>query len=154
MKIMDATAVIAFLSEMKCPEGLVKLSDNHEILIPKGVADEIKKPPGREMLLNLHRRKIVKIVNVDQSKLSHMTKKYPQLHKGECEAVLLAQLHEKVEEMCVVSDDSKARKIFHNLNFKWTEQLLTIMKSNGILDEHTYNIKKQRLQNSPFYGRR
>ena len=56
MKIFDATAVIAFLSEMQCPEGLAKLSNNYEILIPKGVADEIKKPSGKKMLLDLVKR--------------------------------------------------------------------------------------------------
>lgn len=154
MKIFDATAVIAFLSEMQCPEGLVKLSSNHKILIPKGVADEIKKPPGKEMLLDLHKQGVVKIVIVDQSMVSQMSKEYPQLHRGECEAVLLAQSQAGRKAACVVSDDSKARKIFHTLDFKWTEELLEIMRKRGMLDEHTYNIKNDRLQNSTFYCRR
>lgn len=154
MKIFDATAVIAFLSEMQCPEGLVKLSNSHEILIPKGVADEIKRPPGKEMLLDLYRQGVVKIVIVDQPRVSQMSKEYPQLHRGECEAVLLAQSQVDRKTACVVSDDSKARKVFHTLDFKWTEELLAIMRKRGMLDEHTYNIKNNRLQKSPFYCRR
>ena len=35
MKIFDATTVIAFLSEMDCPEGIVLLSKHHKIIIPE-----------------------------------------------------------------------------------------------------------------------
>ena len=41
MKIFDATAIIAFLSEMECPEGLELLSEHYKLIIPQGVADEI-----------------------------------------------------------------------------------------------------------------
>lgn len=154
MKILDATAVIAFLSEMQCPEGLIKLSNSCEILIPRGVADEIRKPPGKMMLRDLYDRGVVKIVIVDQVMASQMSKEYPQLHRGECEAVLLAQLHADRKKTYVVSDDSKARKIFHTLEFKWTEELLATMRKKGILDERTYNIKNSKLQNSTFYCRK
>ena len=32
------------------PEGLVKLSKHYKIVIPRGVADEITKSPGKERL--------------------------------------------------------------------------------------------------------
>lgn len=154
MKILDATAVIAFLSEMQCPDGLIKLSHSCEILIPKGVADEIRRPPGKRMLRDLHDQGVVKIVIVDQAMVSQMSKEYPQLHRGECEAVLLAQLQADGKKACVVSDDSKARKVFYTLEFKWTEELLDIMRKKGMLDERTYNLKNSRLQNSAFYCRK
>ena len=53
MKIFDATAVIALLNEMDYPEGMVKLSKHYKVIIPKGVAGEIKKSPGRERLYDL-----------------------------------------------------------------------------------------------------
>lgn len=154
MKIFDATTVIAFLSEMRCPEGLVKLSNRYKILIPQGVADEITKSPGKEMLQRLDKQGVVNIKKVDPEKISLMSKEYPQLHRGECEAVLLAQSCKGIKKVCIVSDDSKARKIFSTLNFKWTEELLTVMKREGVFDIDTYNIKKLKLKNSPFYNRK
>lgn len=154
MKIFDTTAVIAFLSEMRCPEGLVSISNNYKILIPKGVADEIKKPPGKEVLLDLIKRGVVKIAVVDQSRVSQMLNEHPQLHRGECEAVLLARSQVDRKKVCVISDDSKARKTFHTLDFKWTEELLAIMRRKGMLDERTYNLKNDRLQKSAFYCRK
>lgn len=152
MKILDATTIIAFLSDMKCPDGFTKLSTSHEIIIPKGVADEIKKQPGRDMLRELTIQGTVKIVTVDQSKVSQITREYPQLHRGECEAIVFAQSQEFQSKVCLVSDDSKARKLFYRLHFKWTEELLDIMKRSGMLDAHTYALKRQRLQNSAFYS--
>lgn len=139
---------------MQCPEALTKLANDCDILIPRGVADEIIRSPGKEMLQDLHRQGTVKIVEVDQTRVSQISKEYPQLHRGECEAVLLAQSSKSVEKTYVVSDDSKARKIFCMLDFKWTSELLIYMKENRILDEITYNAKNQILQKSPFYWKR
>ena len=106
------------------------------------------------MLQELIRQGTVKIVTVDQSKISQITREFPQLHRGECEAILFVQSQKFQSKVCLVSDDSKARKLFRMLNFKWTEELLDIMKRNGILDEHTHATKRQRLQNSAFYSRK
>ena len=46
MKIFDATTVIAFLSEMDCPEGIVLLS-KHQVL------DQIRSLDGQKMSRNL-----------------------------------------------------------------------------------------------------
>ena len=68
MKIFDATTVIAFLSEMDCPEGITMLSKHYKIIIPEGVASEVRKPPGKERLKDLVKQKAVEIVKIDQSK--------------------------------------------------------------------------------------
>lgn len=153
MKIFDATAVIAFLVEMKCADSLEALSKHYEIIIPEGVADEIKKSPGKEILQNLEKHKVVKIVKVDQQIATQITNGHPQLHQGECEAIACAQTYRGEKKVCIVSDDSKARKIFQKLNFKWTERLLDIMKEKGIIDSEKYASKINLLQNSPFYSR-
>lgn len=152
MKILDATAVIAFLSEMKCPEAIIELSKRTKIIVPEGVAHEIVRPPGKETLLDLAKRGIVEIVKVDQATVCRILDEYPQLHRGECEAIALVQEH--VGERHVVSDDSRARKIFQTLNFMWTEELLDTMRKAGTISEDIYKIKHQRLQNSAFYSRR
>jgi predicted nucleic acid-binding protein len=153
MKIFDATVVIAFLSEMRCPDGLEALSKHYEIIIPAEVAAEITRSPGKEMLENLAKRKVVKIVEVDQQITSQVMRESPQLHQGECEAIAYAQTYSGEKKVCIVSDDSKARKIFQKLNFKWTERLLDIMKEKGIIDPVEHASKMKLLQNSPFYSR-
>ncbi len=152
MKILDATAVIAFLSEMRCPEGIIELSKKTRIIVPEGVAREIVRPPGREVLLDLAKRGIVEIVKVDQAGVCQISDEYPQLHRGECEVISFVQKH--TGDLHVVSDDSKARKIFQTLNFMWTEELLDAMRKAGTISEDNYKIKRQRLQNSAFYSRR
>lgn len=152
MKILDATTVIAFLSEMKFPEGLDKLSKYCKIVIPEAVANEITKCPGKQMLSDLVKQDIVEIVVVDQEKVSKELREYPQIHKGECEAVILAQSYGK-ENTYVVSDDKKARSIFqHICNFKWTKELLAMMKDMEIIDDCTYSNKIKTLKESPFYS--
>jgi predicted nucleic acid-binding protein len=153
MKIFDATAVIAFLVEMKCADSLEALAKHYEIIIPEGVAGEITKSPGKETLHDLAKHKVVNIVKVDQQRTNQIMSGHPQLHKGECEAISYAQTYRGEKKVCIVSDDSKARKIFQKLNFKWTERLLDIMKEKGIIDSEKHASKIRLLQNSPFYSR-
>ncbi|CAE6492520.1 hypothetical protein [Candidatus Nitrosotenuis uzonensis] len=58
MKIFDATAIIAFLSEMECPDSLVELAKHYELIVPEGVATEIRKEPGKGHLRNLSRHAV------------------------------------------------------------------------------------------------
>jgi len=154
MKIFDATAIIAFLKDMDYPEGITKLSEHYEIVIPESVVDEIKKSPGKERLRDLVKKKAVKIVKVDQPEVDQMLKNHPQLHRGECGAIALMQAYPDKDNACIVSDDSKARKNFQTLHFKWTERLLDIMKERGMIDDETYASKSTKLQDSAFYSRR
>lgn len=153
MKIFDATTVIAFLSDMEYPEGITALSKYHEIIIPDGVAGEVKKSPGKEMLQDLVGRKVIKIVKVDPLKVERILNEHPQLHKGECEAISFMETYSRGRENCIVSDDLQARKIFPMFNFKWTENLLDIMRETGIIDDETHASKSNMLRNSAFFSR-
>lgn len=153
MKIFDATAVIAFLSEMQCPDSLQELSKYYQLLIPHGVYAEIQKPPGKQMLEMLIKKQTIQIVEVDQNKATQLQKLYPQLGRGECEAIVLAMSSNDPSNTCILSDDSKARKIFQSINFSWTEQLLDIMKTKNMIKSEMYQIKLKRLQKSHFYSR-
>lgn len=153
MKILDATAVIAFLSELLCPEILEELSKYYKLMIPEGVFAEIKKPPGKEMLNTLVKKRTIQIVKVDQNKAAQLLKEHPQLHLGECEAIAFAMSHNSTSKIYILSDDSKARKIFQNFSFSWTEQLFDIMKGKGMIKSEVYDVKMKQLQNSPFYSR-
>lgn len=152
MKIFDATAIIAFLSEMECPEGLELLSEHYKLIIPQGVADEITKEPGKTRLAKLKEKKVVSVVRVDEDLATKIQKSHPQLHSGECEAIAYALSTD--HNNCIVSDDGKARNFFQKLNFKWTEKLLEIMKEKAIIDDATFNSKKEKLEKSSFYSRR
>lgn len=138
MKIFDATTIIAFLSEMDCPEGIITLSKHHKIIIPEAVAGEIKKSPGKERLRKLAEQKVVEIVKIDQTMVEQILREYPQLHKGECEAIAYMQSHFREKKDCIVSDDLKARKIFKTLNFQWTREMLDAMRAEGTID-HIHN---------------
>lgn len=151
MKIFDATSLIAFLSEMKYPDGLRNLSKHYKLIVPKGVASEIRKQPGKKLLEDLQREKVLDLVSVDQQKLNEIQNENPQLHLGECEAITYAKFLSGTQKVCILSDDLKARKKFPNLNFKWTERLLDIMKEKGLIDESDYKKKIQILQSSSFY---
>lgn len=153
MKIFDATAVIAFLSEMNCPDSMECLSKHYELIIPEGVASEIKKQPGKGHLQNLSKQGIVKIIRVDQNIVNRIQNEHPQLHQGECEAIAFVESYKGGKKACIVSDDTKARKIFQKLNFKWTERLLDIMKEKGMIDNSDYDKKREKLSESPFYSR-
>ncbi|MEM3008185.1 MAG: hypothetical protein QXI71_04440 [Candidatus Bathyarchaeia archaeon] len=153
MKIFDATAIIAFLSEMNCPDSMEVLSKHYDLIVPEGVAAEIRKEPGKGHLRNLSRRGIVKIVQVDQSLVKKIQNEHPQLHNGECEAIAFVESYSGPKKICIVSDDYMAKKIFQKLNFKWTERLLDIMKEKGLIDPSRYDEKMAKLAESPFYSR-
>lgn len=105
-KILDATAVIAFLKELDYPAGIAQLSEHYEVMIPEGVQREITKSPGREMLQDLVEQGAVRVVGVDQMRVTRLRDEYPQLHMGECEVIVLMQTHPGMEVTdCAVSDD-------------------------------------------------
>ncbi len=85
------------------------------------------------------------IVKINQLRAEQILNEYPQLHKGECEAIAFMQ-DAGGESDCIVSDDLKARKIFQMLNFKGTERWLDIMREEGMIDEETYVSKSFKLR--------
>ena len=153
MKIVDSTTLIAFLSEMNCPDGIIKLSESYEIIIPEGVVNEIKKPPGKEMLQQLIKQGAVRKVNVDQQKVHQILADYPQLHVGESEVIVFRQMYSGRERCCIVTDDRQVRKTFKEFNFKWTEEILGMMKKKGIINNKVYVSKTNKLNKSKFFSR-
>lgn len=151
MKVFDATTLIAFLSDMRFPEGLEALSKRYKLVVPQAVADEIKKAPGRQLLRNLAKKGVVRIESVDPKIVEQIEKENPQLHKGECEVIAFAQSFDADDDVYLLSDDRLARNKFQNLNFKWTEELMNHMKARGIIDPATYDSKINELHHSPFY---
>ena len=69
----------------------VKLSKHCQVVIPKGVADEIMISPGRENLQDSVIQGVANIVDVNQSKVEQILNEPPQLHRGECAATDLMQ---------------------------------------------------------------
>ena len=150
LKIFDATSLIAFLSEMNCPEALVKLSKHYKIVIPQGVANEVRKPPGKKRLQILLDQHVVDVVSVDHSKVTSIEKQHPQLHRGECEAIAFYMSVARIDS-CIVSDDLNVIKFRPPLNFKRTQKLLKVMEEEKIIDEKTHRLKIAKLKNSSFY---
>jgi predicted nucleic acid-binding protein len=154
LKIFDATSVIAFLSEMRCPESLRELSKYYQLIIPEGVETEIQRSPGREMLQELVKENIVRIVKLQSARATQIQNEFPQLHLGECEAIALAELFQIENKIYILSDDRKARKLFPDFRFRWTEQVLDFMEKKGIIGSGVHHSKTNTLQNSSFYSSR
>lgn len=151
MKVFDATTLIAFLSDMRFPEGLKTLSSHYRLVVPQGVADEIKKSPGKELLRNLVKNGAIRIEATNSQLVAQIEKENPQLHRGECEVIAFAESFDGDDDVYLLSDDRLARRKFQNLNFKWTEELMEHMKARGMIDSATYDTKIKELYNSPFY---
>lgn len=153
LKVLDATAVIAFLGEMNFHEGLEALSDYYEVVITPGVVAEITKEPTKSALLELIDKEFLRVVQPNRETADTLRREHPQLHTGECEAIAYAIDDSRKEKCYILSDDLKARKIFPGLDFKWTEALLDHMLISRIIDENTHSLKTTALKNSNFYSR-
>lgn len=154
MKILDASAIIAFLSEMNCPESLSKLAKYHRLLIPEGVYNEIKKPPGKHTLDRLVKEAAIKIVKPNPVDVIAIQNEHPQLHLGECEVIAFVLSYSGSEKIYILSDDLMARKKYPQFDFGWTEQLLDIMKERKWIESIIHKEKMKLLSQSPFYTRR
>lgn len=152
VKILDATALIAFLGEMSYPEGIEALSKKYRLVVPEGVAQEIIRPPGARLFQNLVEQKSIDVVKLSgkaQARAAGMAGTSAQLHRGEREAIAL--LETEHPQACIVSDDKGARKRFKRLNFKWTREVLGIMEKDGMIDGGTRAEKIRLLDESGFY---
>lgn len=94
IKIFDTTVLIAFLEEMEYPEGIARLAKDYRIIVPEGVASEVTKPPGRCHFQRLVRQKSIDVVRLsgeERALVARIMNLHVQLHRGECEAIALAQ---------------------------------------------------------------
>lgn len=154
MKVFDATSLIAFLSDMKFPEGLELLSKHYCIIVPEGVAAEIKKSPSKALFKGLVDKGMVQLTKVDPAASQQIQSENPQLHLGECEVIAFALARNPGQPTAyLLSDDKVARNKFPSLNFKWTEELLKHMEKKAIIDRGTYDKKINQLRSSSFYYR-
>lgn len=153
-KILDSSAIIAFVKDMDYPEGITKLSKHYELIVPEGVANEIVKPPGKKIFQKLVAQKSIKIVKADQEKTKQIHVDCMPLHKGECEIIAVMQGYPDKNDVCIVSDDKRVKNIFKEYKFKWTQKLLTIMRQKGLIDTQTLDSLNERLAKSAFYTKR
>lgn len=154
MKILDATAVIAFLSELDYPEGLVKIATRHEVLIPRAVSDEITRPSTRGRLEALIRGQAVTVVDCPSEKVGKVRAENPQLGPGECAVLVLGEESRPAAAVFLVSDDRKARQKFPQRQWVWTEQLLDYMLERSLITSPVHQALIARLERSTFYSSR
>lgn len=153
-KILDASAVIAFLHDMSCPECVVELSKHCELFVPKEVADEVTKQPGKQRLQDLISGNVIKVVKTSVPKMAQLINHEFALGGGECAVIAAVLTRDALKDALVVSDDMKARKAFgRNISFMWTEELLDTMRDRGIISADVYASSARKLRNSSFYSR-
>ena len=153
MKIFDATSLIAFLWELDYPEGLRLLSLRHRIVVPSGVVSEVTRDRSRASLRALLAAGVIAEQAITESEVEKIRALHPQLGRGECEVLAIAENTDSKEPPVLVCDDKVARSKFPNLRFVWTEELLDYMQRRGLIEEGQHKVLLERLAKSTFYSR-
>jgi len=137
--LLDTSVIIAFCTECKRPYLFDKLVENHyELIIPSGVANEIKQSdktyPDFKKLL--HKKVILISENLDENEVTAFNNKHPYLNRGETEVTLqgLKTKEKDIQYYCVI-DDRRARKVAQDnrLNLIGTVGLLEILHRGNII---------------------
>ena len=153
MKIFDATSAIAFLWEMDFPEGFAFLATRHRLVLPAGVASEIRRPKSRAHLAELVERGCIEIIAATPEAVGRLRDLNPSLGIGECELLALADAELSSARPFLVCDDRAARRRFPGRRYVWTEELLEYMERRGLIGKETLAMLLGRLAKSGFYSR-
>ena len=155
--VLDASAIIAFYSEICKPQILHELAEKGHILIaPVAVVNEISK--GRKATwLTLEKaiedKKITVEKNFSQTELQLVRNRYPNLHDGEIQVLIVGtKLKKKDCEYKCIIDESPARKIAkrNRIALTGTYGLLDVLKDLGIIEEQQKENFLNKLEHSKF----
>ena len=155
--ILDASAIIAFYSEMHEPQLLHELTNyGYKLLAPVAVANEISK--GRKPTWSILKRAIrdgkITIANkFSSSELLTFKKRFPDLDEGEIQVLILgAKMKKRGSEYICVFDEGPARKIAtrHQIAKKGTIGLLDVLNDLGIIDKKKRETLLNVLKHSKF----
>lgn len=148
--ILDASAIIAFYSEMREPQLLHELTNyGYHLIAPVAVVNEISK--GRKHTRSILNKAIedgkISICNeFSPSEILAFKRRFPNLAEGEIQVLILGVRMKKRETsyLCVL-DEGPARKIAtqHKIAKKGTIGLLDVLNDLGIID----NSKRKNLLN-------
>lgn len=153
MKILDASSLIAFLWDLKWPDGIVRISARHEIVIPSGVASEVTRESAKAFLRDLIQNQVVRVVLCSPERVGTIRDENPQLGKGECEVLAFAETLTTAQRAYLVSDDKKARSKFPQYRWVWTEELLAYMRERALITQSDHRDLIGRLEASSFFSR-
>ena len=148
--ILDASSIIAFFSEISEPQLLFELTNyGYHLIAPVAVVNEIMK--GRKLTRSILKKaiedgKITTFNEFSSSEISASKKRYPSLHEGEIQVLILGEKKKKrgSEYLCVL-DEGPATKIAsrHQIAKIGTIGLLDVLNDLGIIDKK----KKENLLN-------
>lgn len=148
--ILDASALIAFYSEMREPQLLHELTDyGYHLIAPVAVANEILK--GRKRTCSILKSaiedgKVTICKEFSSSEISAFKRRFPSLDEGEIQVLMLgAKMKKRGSEYVCILDEGPARKIAtrHHIAKKGTIGLLDVLNDLGIIDSE----KKENLLN-------
>jgi len=154
MKILDATALIAFLRELDFEDGLRRLSTIHRLVVPTGVASEVKKPPASIRLASLLDEGVLVKRAAPTERVGELRTRFLDIGQGECECVALSETLAAKESLVVVTDDKQVRKRVPGPRYVWTQQLLVYMVKRGLLSLQSGEDLLRKLAASSFYSAR
>ncbi len=154
MKVLDATVLIAFLREMEFPDGLRILARAHRLLVPRGVVDEVKKPPASHQLRVLISEGVLDEVSAPPNRVAELGEAFIELGQGERECVSLLESLPSSADPRIVTDDSRVRVRVPSDRYVWTQELLRYMGRKGLLDSESTQGLLSKLATSTFYSPR
>jgi len=136
-KILDASVLIAFLSELKNPDLLYKITDiGYRLLVPTAVYSEMKNPTFDYVRDGAIRGKIELLDSIPATEIRKLKNRFPFLKNGELEVILWGRkLEEDSQKYHCILDDGAARKVAKktNLIFTGTLGLINFIEERGII---------------------
>ncbi|RLG58728.1 hypothetical protein DRN86_05310, partial [Candidatus Geothermarchaeota archaeon] len=138
--IVNASFLIAIYAELERQDLIDKLCElGYELLIPKGVLEELKNGKGFvKIQKDISSGKIKILESILETELNNFSKRYPSLHRGELE-VIIQGLKLKDRARCIL-DDKRARKVSRSLGLRiiGTLGVLKLLKDNGAINQHEF----------------
>lgn len=155
--VLDASPIIAFYSEICEPQSLHKLVEiGHDLIVPIAVVNEISK--GRKLTWStlekaIEDKKIKVETNISESELQTVRNRYPNLHDGEIQVLILGtKLKKKNCAYKCVIDESPGRKIAkrNQIDLTGTFGLIDVLTELGIIKEEQKENFLNKLEHSKF----
>jgi predicted nucleic acid-binding protein len=155
--VLDASAIIAFYSEICKPQILHELTEKgHVLIVPTAVVTEISK--GRKSTWStlekaIEEKKITVETDFSQTELQLVRNRYPNLHDGEIQVLIVGiKLKKKAAEYKCIIDESPARKIAkrNQIAITGTYGLLDVLNDLGVIEERQKENFLNKLEHSKF----
>lgn len=154
--ILDASPIIAFFSEMREPDILLRLRRiGYELLVPEAVfrQDIIQEPAKRILAESIANGSVTLLPSTAAATLEAFMNSHPSLGEGESEVILHAiESRSRGEAAVCAIDEKAARRIAADLGLvvKGTIGVLRTLRDHGLIEEQDLARLREKLRASGF----